>query len=474
MAAWFAASVPAAWADRHVFVGSRDEGTAGNLLVTSDGAHLYVPRDLGGFGPFSTVQVFARNVTNGTLSLLEEMPSNNPLAVAVSPNGAHVYAVIGGPPSVEVYSRNVGTGLLTLVETEMGGGGSSAAFSPDGKHLYVGSSGPNQLIVFSRNVTTGDLTYVETQTDGVGGVDGLLDVQGVAVSPDGAHVYATGNGDDELAIFSRNGLTGALTFLGTVALSNPWGVSLSPDGVYLYAGGTNVTAWARNPGTGALSLIDSEPGARDVQVSPDGTHVYGQDALGEGGLFVFERDAGTGLLSSGESLTAGVNGVTLAGGYIAVSPDSRDIYMGRGVAHFRRVMLSCSAAPAAGCFGPTQPGTGSLKLADNADDAKDALTWTWTCGQAVTLTDLGNPVDPVTDYALCLYDASGGGTLLAELLAPAGPGCGKGSEGTSSCWKAAPSMSPTKVSYRRKTPRTPTGSARCGLRPAWRASPAPR
>ena len=55
------------------------------------------------------------------------------------------------------------------------------------------------------------LNFVEAQFDGVGGVDGLDYAHGVAVSPDGAHVYITGGYDTAIAIFARDGTTSRFT-----------------------------------------------------------------------------------------------------------------------------------------------------------------------------------------------------------------------------------------------------------------------
>ena len=57
------------------------------------------------------------------------------------------------------------------------------------------------------------LTFVEVQRDGVGGVGGLGRAISVTVSPDGRHVYAAGQFDDAVVVFSRNSTTGALTFV---------------------------------------------------------------------------------------------------------------------------------------------------------------------------------------------------------------------------------------------------------------------
>ena len=83
-------------------------------------------------------------------------------------------------------------------------GAYSVAVSPDGKHVYAIGHIDDAVAVFYRNVLTGALTYVEMQKDGVGEVDGLGGAHSVTVSPDGRHVYAAANIDDAVAVFSRN------------------------------------------------------------------------------------------------------------------------------------------------------------------------------------------------------------------------------------------------------------------------------
>src|SRR5688572_5961075 len=59
----------------------------------------------------------------------------------------------------------------------------------------------------------GSLTRVEEDRDPSSGgtAEGLDDVEGVAVSPDGAHVYVASNLDDAVVTFSRSPATGGLT-----------------------------------------------------------------------------------------------------------------------------------------------------------------------------------------------------------------------------------------------------------------------
>src|SRR5262245_64276163 len=70
------------------------------------------------------------------------------------------------------------------------------------------------LAVFAPPARANVLSYVQTLVPGAGGVTGMTDPYGAAVSPDGKHVYIAGSGDDTLVTFGRNPVTGALTWLG--------------------------------------------------------------------------------------------------------------------------------------------------------------------------------------------------------------------------------------------------------------------
>ncbi len=171
-----------------------------------------------------------------------------------------------------VFSRNATTGALTFVEAQRDGvagvdglGGAWAlAISPDGAHVYVSGRYDAAVAAFSRNATTGALGFVEAHRDGIGGVDGLSGAWSVAVSPDGRYVYVDGSTDDALAVFSRNATTGGLTFVeaqrdgvdGVNGLGGAGGVAASPDGAHVYVGGVadNAVALFRTKDLRVLGL----------------------------------------------------------------------------------------------------------------------------------------------------------------------------------------------------------------------------
>ena len=215
-----------------------------------------------------------------------------PTALAISPNGAGVYVTTFTSESVAIFDRNTTTGTLsqkvgtagcvsasgTGGECQVGvavGAPNDVAISPDGASAYVAARFGDAIAVFDRNTTNGTLTQkagIEGCVSEVGGGvcqqgSALNGVQGVAVSPDGASVYATSGVSDAVAIVDRDATNGELTpkagteacvsetgTAGTcqdgVALDTAQNVAVSPDG-------RNVYATASNPD--AVAIFDREP-----------------------------------------------------------------------------------------------------------------------------------------------------------------------------------------------------------------------
>ncbi len=242
-------------------------------------------------------------------------------SVTVSPDGNHVYATGWAENALAVFSRNSSNGVLTYVEMKKNGAGGvdgldgvkSVIVSPDGNHVYTAAENQSTVAVFSRNLSTGALTYVEMKKNGVGGVTGLDGAQSVTVSPDGNHVYATSDNDDAISAFSRNSSTGALTYVemkkdgvaGVNGLDNPLSITLSPYGNRVYVAGEGddaIAVFSRNSSTGELTYVEMKKngvggvdglnGVKSVIVSPDGKHVYSA-GRGDNAVAVFSINSST-------------------------------------------------------------------------------------------------------------------------------------------------------------------------------------
>ncbi|HTR73932.1 MAG TPA: beta-propeller fold lactonase family protein [Solirubrobacterales bacterium] len=255
------------------------------------------------------------------------------------------------------------------------GNADAVAISPDGKSVYVASQSESGVVRLSRDTTTGALTYEEcltSEASGCGsnhGLTGMVDAQGVAVSPDGKSVYVTGFSSNGVAEFSRDTTTGALTYIGCKVagtgacgagneevrgLEGAWGVTISPDGKSVYVVGDlggSIERFDRNGTTGSLTAVEclsARPigcgsgnekapalgGATDVVVSPAGDDVYvaGGAPGTEGAVSIFSRTTGGALTYVGCKATGiavcgtEVPGLAGAAG-LAITADGKSVYV---------------------------------------------------------------------------------------------------------------------------------------------------
>jgi 6-phosphogluconolactonase (cycloisomerase 2 family) len=247
---------------------------------------------------------------------------------ALSDDGLHLYVASAADQAFTAFAREPGTGELTFVESESGdlGEGSEPrglAVSPDGEHLYGASDGPGgigEITTYLRDPDTGALTFDASIFD---------DADNVVLSADGGYLYAgTENG---IRVYSRDPVTGALTFLHPTFEKGR--LALAPDGRHLFAAEANqnrVHVFTRDESTGELTFFfelnaaHAVLGSTEVAVSPDGRHLY---VVGGVSIHVYERDPVTGDLTFVESETAILGGVDLeiTIGSVAVSPDGSHV-----------------------------------------------------------------------------------------------------------------------------------------------------
>ncbi len=222
-------------------------------------------------------------------------------AVAVSPDGENIYVAGKSEHSIAVMQQS--GGMFVFLERLKDGsdgvdglkGVCDVAISPDGKHVYAAGSGDDAVAVFSRSASDGSLTFIERHRDNKNGVNGLAKAVAVKVSADGRHVYVAGNGDDAVAVFARNDSSGALTYVndysdrdaGVAGLDGAADVAVGFDGFQVYASGEGdnaVAHFSRKPVSGELNFeerkkdgkngVDGLRGAKGIEVSRDSKFVY--------------------------------------------------------------------------------------------------------------------------------------------------------------------------------------------------------
>jgi 6-phosphogluconolactonase (cycloisomerase 2 family) len=330
---------------------------------------------------FSWLQVDAEPVERGALANYRD-----PVALAVSPDGRHVYGSDHYfPGSLAVFERDATTGALRVLQVipgwdynnPVGPSGPllstaiSIRVSPDGRNVYVAAYYATAVTVFARDATSGLLTFVQV----VELLDGLGGATSIVLSPDGAHLYVSGYHDNAIAMFARSTVTGELSYLGAVrdgeggivGLAEPAGLVMSPGGEHVYAAaaeGNAVFAFDRDAGTGLLTLLgawrDGDPGIDSlgepyqVALSPDGLHLYAASQDNDA-ITVFARTTATGQLTPIGVYTDGI--VEITGPHdrqLIVTPDGATVL----------AVNSHGLGQAALLFLDRDPGTGLLSFRD--------------------------------------------------------------------------------------------------------------
>jgi cysteine-rich repeat protein len=274
-------------------------------------------------------------------------------SLALRADGTSLYVAGAGDSAVAVFHR-AAAGTLGFVEEQRQatngvqglGGASSVVVSPDGANVYAAGPADNSIVAFSRAPETGALAFLEAERDNVAGVIGLSNAAALAMSPDGANLYAASSRADTIVVFSRDASTGEIAFFeadqnhdaGIQGLSGVQAVTVSPDGKNLYAvGGGDLVVFAREAATGSLTFakvhhngtadVAGLAGATSVVVSADGTSVY-VAGKGDDAIAAFVRDPATGRLTFAQVLQQGLEGVDGLDGVnaLAVSPDGTHVY----------------------------------------------------------------------------------------------------------------------------------------------------
>lgn len=323
-------------------------------------------------------------------------------AIAMSPDGRHIYVGSFSGDAISILARDARTGVIRqrpgfegcVIDAEVDkrcstgialDGISDLAVSPDGRHLYVASFYSHAIVAFERDASSGGLIQLTgpgtclgpgVVHDECAGGRAMFAPSAVAVSPDGRQIYVAAVGSDAVAVLSRDRATGTFQQLSGAAgclreLPEDW-----PPGEPDPAG--------CGPGKG-LELAVS------AAVSPDGRHVY-VASFGRSAVAAFARDRTSGALTQLRG-TAGCVAEDAAGGAcsygrglqgtfsVTVSPDGKNVYTASGFDI--RSQFEAFAGSGVGVF--VRQANGSLRQLPGKAGCVTESGSGGTCGDGVAL-----------------------------------------------------------------------------------------
>lgn len=194
---------------------------------------------------------------------------------------------------------DVGNVIVTCVQT--------------GQFAYVANETDATISAFVIDSSTGALGQISGSPFATGGTAPVA----VVVDPNGLYLYAVENGSNEVAVFTIDAASGALTetALPIVTGNSPAAIAIHPNNQFAYVANSaddTLTAYTLSNGvatpiSGADYIVGVDP--VDVKIDPSGNYLYVAN-YSDGTVSAFTIDYTTGLLTAvtGSPFTAGGSG----------------------------------------------------------------------------------------------------------------------------------------------------------------------
>lgn len=331
---------------------------ADRLLISPDEEFIYVRSPASG-GDFLEILQFAPmgpSLSHAGSLALDDYTSS----AVMSSDGAFIYVSEEEPsadPFLHVYSRNVTTGTLALLEQEPTVNRlENLTLSRDGLQIYGTKYVGGEAEIFSRDAATGLVAPLQHLVDGEGGADGLQGVQWLLPLGDPATVYTLAREpfDEDLGIFDRDAGDGTIEFFDKVSpgaenleLGNLQSAAVSPDGRFFYGhdkGRRRLLVLDRDPESGTLSYagrfyedddnaVDGLEGDGELAIAPDGKQLFitSDETSEDSPLTVYDVDTATGDLSLNTTIGApDLPGPPRPSNTLAISASGRQLLVNAG------------------------------------------------------------------------------------------------------------------------------------------------
>ena len=255
-------------------------------------------------------QIFGYSIgqPNGTLTPIAGSPFSFPpnasiQGLATAPNSLFLYAAdVAG--SIDAFSIDSVTGVPTAIPGSPFASGANyqLVVDPSGKFLYASDDDlPGGILAFTID-STGVLTPVSGSPFAIPGQT-VANSEPFGIVDSGSFVYAALTAANQIAAFSIDSVTGALTPVpGSPFSAGDQPTTLTSANNFLYAANwTNgsISGYSFSPTSGALTAIHGSPFGSDIttlEADPSGKFLYAGTSLG---TLDFDINSATGALTPG-------------------------------------------------------------------------------------------------------------------------------------------------------------------------------
>lgn len=236
----------------------------------------------------ATLTAFDVDPVTGDLTqiAMPVLTGGNPMQVAVDPTGRFACVAAYDDASVISYLLDPASHLPVFAsQSAPEYRVRSVAVHPSGKFVYGTDELNNRIAMFAVDGTTGVLTATTPATADTGVAPHFI-----AVHPNGRFAYVANTDEDTIGVYSIDQTTGVLTeipenrFVLPATAAIPFILAVDPKGEFAYLGSTgagsqNVSAFAIDSGTGALTLLGTPlslggQNPRGMAIHPSGRFVY--------------------------------------------------------------------------------------------------------------------------------------------------------------------------------------------------------
>src|SRR5262249_7353062 len=265
----------------------------------------------------NSLSVFSIDLTLGRLTPIVTLPTGGaPRAATVHPTGKFVYVSNAGSANVSGFVNNLPTGgAFTSMGPPFTAGSQPQRLTidPSGQFAYVANAGSATVSAYNINQVTGVLTPIMNPLTGLPTFPSGTLPQQVTVDVLDSFAYVANQGDRTVSGYTINPASGVLTPMTGSPFpvgTNPQAVTIVPSNEFsgdefayvVNTGSGNVSAFAVDPLTGALTAIAGSPfGAgmapQSVVVDPSGEFAFVPD-LGSNNVSVYFINQLTGALAA--------------------------------------------------------------------------------------------------------------------------------------------------------------------------------